>query len=176
MFDQPVAGSFNYYCCNGSSLPVLLQLKVPNRSLARREHVATVFFYGLKDKTWLDGPLHLPNSSYESPLATSGRHHERRWGGLFRAPVVIIIGVSIFLPSLIAIVLSQRNKSKYFFPLLVSVTYLFALEPLPGSSTARCSSCPLRLLHGCSAGVWDEKLRSGGRKKGEYGKMEPLQT
>lgn len=46
----------------------------------------------------------------------------RRWGGLFRAPVVTNIAVStllfLLLPSLIAIVLSQTNKSKYFFPFL----------------------------------------------------------
>lgn len=143
-FSQHVAGSLTWittavstapspslsFC--SSKVPILFPLTLPFK-FSQEEKTSLVFLYDLKKKkkkmqsrmtVSLSLYSNLPKRYFKALLAEKKMADtlRRRWGGLFRAPVVTNIAVStllfLLLPSLIAIVLSQTNKSKYFFPFL----------------------------------------------------------
>ena len=135
----------NYYCCIDSSLPlsVPLQLKVPILfpltlpfKFLQEEKTSLVFLYDLKkekkkktidaiqdDSLSLSLYSNLPKRYFRALLAKeNGRHlnEKVRWavpctGSNKHCCFHLLL---LLLPSLIAIVLSQTNKSKYFFPFL----------------------------------------------------------
>lgn len=144
VFSQHVAGSLTWittavstapspslsFC--SSKVPILFPLTLPFKFL-QEEKTSLVFLYDLKKKkkdAIQDDSLSLALLKFAKEIFQSligwkkkmADTLRRRWGGLFRAPVVTNIAVStllfLLLPSLIAIVLSQTNKSKYFFPFL----------------------------------------------------------
>lgn len=143
-FSQHVAGSLTWittavstapspslsFC--SSKVPILFPLTLPFK-FSQEEKTSLVFLYDLKKKkkkmqsrmtVSLSLYSNLPKRYFKALLAEKKMADtlRRRWGGLFRAPVVTNIAVStllfLLLPTLIAIVLSQTNKSKYFFPFL----------------------------------------------------------